>query len=87
MLALLLYPNLALCSKALRLNMEQGMALVKDHFASLEIRGDTKASLLIGVCVGLAVVSIMAAYPGKPIDYSGVGECSQPRLLALAWYL
>eukprot|EP00904_Undaria_pinnatifida_P011518 jgi/Undpi1/7497/HiC_scaffold_22.g09970.m1 len=59
--------------EALRLNMEQGVTLVKDHIASLEFRGDTKASLLIGVCVGLVVVSIIAAYPGKPIDYSGVG--------------
>lgn len=63
-----------LCTQALRLNMEQGVTLVKDHIASLEFRGDTKASLLIGVCVGLVVVSIIAAYPGKPIDYSGVGE-------------
>lgn len=63
-----------MCAKALRLNLEQGMALVKDHISSLEFRGDTKASLLLGVCLGLAVVSIMAAYPGKPIDYSGVGE-------------
>lgn len=61
------------------------MTLIKDYIASLELRGDTKASLLLGGCVGLVVVSMMAAYPGKPIDYSGVGECSQQRLLALAF--
>lgn len=60
------------------------MTLVKDHIASLEFRGDTKASLLLGVCVGLVVVSIIAAYPGKPIDYSGVGEKRQTILLVLA---
>lgn len=48
---------------------------LRSYIASVEVRSDTKACLLIGVCMGMAVVVVITAYPGKPIDYSGVGEC------------
>lgn len=62
-------------SQDLRRNVEHGGALLQGYLSSLQLRDDTKLSLLLGVLAGLAVVAALAAYPGKPIDYSGVGKC------------
>lgn len=54
--------------------MKNGTALLQNYFASIHVRGDTKSCLLLGACAGVVVVAVIAAYPGKPIDYGGAGE-------------
>lgn len=61
--------------QAVRIKIEHGVSLLQSYLSSVNVRGDTKASLLLGLCAGMVVVGVMAAYPGKPIDYSGAGEC------------
>ncbi|CAM9529466.1 unnamed protein product [Scytosiphon promiscuus] len=56
-----------------RRKLEDGGALLQSYIFSVKLRDDTKLSLLLGVLAGLAVVTALVAYPGKPIDYSGVG--------------
>lgn len=72
-----------------RINVERGAASLLAYLSSVEVRGDTKLSLGIGVMVGVAIVAAIAAYPGKPIDYTGAGEfllgvsfVASPRLLS-----
>lgn len=54
--------------------MEHGAASLRTYLLSIEIREDTKLALILGGLAGLAIVVAMTAYPGKPIDYTGVGE-------------
>ncbi len=54
--------------------MERGAASLRSYLSSIEIREDTKLSLLLGAMAGFAIVAAIAAYPGKPIDYTGAGE-------------
>eukprot|EP00752_Nemacystus_decipiens_P002434 g2291.t1 len=56
-----------------RINVEHGAASLLAYLSSVQVRGDTKLSFGIGVLAGLAIVAAIAAFPGKPIDYSGVG--------------
>ncbi|CAM9648436.1 unnamed protein product [Ascophyllum nodosum] len=56
-----------------RSKIENGVAYLCSYISSLQLRGDTQASLLLGISVGVVVVIFVAAFPGKPIDYSGVG--------------
>lgn len=57
--------------------MGQRVASLQKYLASIEVRADTKASLALGVFAGLAIIVAIAAFPGKPIDYSGVGESNR----------
>lgn len=66
--------NFHLALQNFRISVEHGAASLLGYLSSVEVRGDTKLSLGIGVLAGLAVVAAIAAYPGKPIDYTGVGE-------------
>eukprot|EP00903_Cladosiphon_okamuranus_P010909 g10305.t1 len=56
-----------------RISVEQGAASLLDYLSSVDVRGDTKLSAGIGVLAGLAIVVAISAFPGKPIDYAGVG--------------
>lgn len=61
-------------SQNFRVAFENKAASLLTYLSSVQVRGDTKLSLGIGMLAGLAIVAAMAAYPGKPIDYTGVGE-------------
>ena len=65
-------PNFHL--QSFRVSVERGAASLLAYLSSVEVRGDTKLSLGIGLLAGVAIVAAIAAYPGKPIDYTGVGE-------------
>lgn len=62
-------------------NVEQGTASLQQYLASMQVRQDTKLSLMSGLLLGTVVVVIIAIYPGKPIDYSQDGECIFSHLL------
>lgn len=65
---------LVLAAQNIRSNIEHGATVLQSYVSSLQVRTDTKFSLLLGILLGLSVVAAIAAYPGKPIDYTGVGE-------------
>ncbi|CAN0293505.1 unnamed protein product, partial [Ectocarpus sp. 12 AP-2014] len=64
----------------IRSNIEHGATVLQSYVSSLQVRTDTKFSLLLGVLLGLSVVAAIAAYPGKPIDYTGVGIDLPPEM-------
>lgn len=50
------------------------MAYVRRYLLSIEVRADTKISLLIGLFIGTLCVILIALYPGNSIDYSNAGK-------------
>lgn len=48
--------------------------LLQQYLRSIEVRDETKLSLLLGFILGTVSIVLISIYPGKPIDYSGVGE-------------
>lgn len=63
-----------LLAQNIRSNIEHRATVLQSYISSLQVRTDTKLSLLLGALLGLSVVAAIAAFPGKPIDYTGVGE-------------
>ncbi|CAN0163188.1 unnamed protein product [Pylaiella littoralis] len=64
----------------LRTSIEHEAASLRSYLSSLQVRGDTQFSLLLGALAGLVVVVILSVYPGKPIDYTGLGIDLPPGL-------
>ncbi|CAN0319089.1 unnamed protein product [Ectocarpus sp. 12 AP-2014] len=72
--------SLVLAAQNIRSNIEHGATVLQSYVSSLQVRTDTKLSLLLGILLGLSVVAAIAAHPRKPIDYTGVGIDLPPEM-------